>query len=72
MAKKNKIYVTTMYRWADRSAHSYVHYAGFSKSKAKDAGDYETSYRGGKYSCEVIEITPDVPETKKIIYSKLD
>ena len=57
--KKNKIYVTTMYRWGDRNLHSYIVFAGFSKHKAINRGLQEAEDRGGKYSQEVLEFVPD-------------
>lgn len=70
--KKNKIYVVTMYRFALKENHSYLIYAGFSKSKAIDKGLEEEKYRGGKYSPEVVEYTPDVSESRKIIKQLTD
>jgi len=67
MAKKNKIYVTTMYKYGNRDGHSYVTFAGFSKSKAINAGEDETTYSGGKYSPEVMEFVPDEPTTRKCV-----
>ena len=64
--KKNKIYVTTMYRWGSMERHSYVLYAGFRKSKAVDIGEEERVQRGGtKYYPRVVEFTPDKPESRK-------
>ena len=65
--RKNKIYVTTMYRWGDREAHSYVLYAGFSKHVATKAGEDEREYRGGKYIPGVDEFTPGDMKSHKII-----
>jgi len=67
MAKKNKIYVTTMYRYGDIENDSYVVCAGFSKSKAIDIGEEVKEQRGGKYHPRVVEFTPDKPETRKTI-----
>ena len=65
--KKNKIYVTTMYRWGDREAHSYVLYVGFSKHAATKAGEDEREYRGGKYIPGIDEFTPGDMKSHKII-----
>jgi len=70
--KKNKIYVTTMYRWGSCESYSYVIYAGYSKDNAIKAGDDAYKYRGGKYSPMVVEFTPDKIETKKIVYDKTE
>jgi len=66
--KKNKIYVTTMYRWGNKERHSYVIFVGFSKYKAIESGTSEFDSRGGKYSPEVIEFTPDDSKSRKIVY----
>ena len=63
--KKNKIYVTTMYRYGSKEGHSYVRYAGFSKAGAVKAGKDEYERRGHKYEYEVVEFTPgDVDSIK--------
>ena len=67
--KKNKIYVTTMYRWGDREAHSYVLYAGFSKHAAIKAGADERTDRGNKYIPGVDEFTPGDMKSRKTIES---
>ena len=69
MMKKNKIYVTTMYRWGDREAHSYVLYAGFSKHAAIKAGADERIDRGDKYIPGVDEFTPGDIKSRKTILS---
>jgi hypothetical protein len=56
---KNKQYVVTAYRWAERSGHSYVIGCFKKKHKAKTVADEHVGYRGGKYSCEVVECDPD-------------
>jgi hypothetical protein len=65
--KKNKIYVTTMYRWGDRESHSYVLYAGFSKHKAIKEGEDCKKDRGNKYMPEIVEFTPDDATIRKTI-----
>ena len=67
MMKKNKIYVTTMYRWGDREAHSYVLYAGFSKHEAIKVGADEREYRGNKYIPGVDEFTPGDMKSHKTV-----
>ncbi len=59
MGKKNKTYVTTMYRWGERDNHSYVIYAGNSKHEAIKEGQSHATNRGGKYSPEVLEFEPE-------------
>ena len=68
MSKKNKIYITTMYRWGNNENHSYVRYAGFSKHKAIKIGETEQERRGQKYSPQVVEFTPDDPKSRKTVY----
>jgi len=52
---KEKTFVVTAYKFADRSAHSYVVGVYNKKAMAIKMADAETEYRGGKYSCEVLE-----------------
>ena len=59
MAKKNKIYVTTMFRWGEYDNHSYIVYVGNSKSKALSHGAEEENQRGNKYSHQVLEFEPN-------------
>lgn len=59
MASKNNIYVVTMYRWGSKETHSYVIGAFTKKQKALDECKAEEEWRGGKYSGEVIEVTPN-------------
>jgi len=65
--KKDKIYVTTMYRYGDKESHSYVSYAGFSKHKAIEDGRECQKNRGNKYYPQVVEFTPDDPTSMKIV-----
>lgn len=56
---QDKIYVTTMYRYGDTEAHSYVQYAGKSQEDAIEYGDKEIEHRGGKYKYQVVEFYGD-------------
>ena len=56
-----------MYRFGEKENHSYVKYAGFSKSKAIQAGKAEQDYRGQKYSPEVVEFISDDSKNTKIV-----
>ena len=67
MAKKDKIYITSMHRWGDSDSHTYIIFAGLSKHKAIQNGEEEADARGGKYEYEIIEFTPDEIGTKKVI-----
>ena len=75
MAKKNKLYITTMYRWGNRECHSYIIYAGGSKHTAITAGEKESSERGGKYDPEVLEFekneTLKPAGQAKVVYGKV-
>jgi hypothetical protein len=65
-----------MYRWGNRNNHSYIVYAGNSKSRAIDAGEEERDYRGAKYAPEVTEHVPDYYDQDlnrpKIVYGEID
>ena len=61
-----RIYITTMYRYANRESHSYVTYAGFSRETAIQRGWGNKGYRGGKYYPEVVSFIPEIDESKKI------
>ena len=47
------VYVTTMYRWGDREAHSYIIGIFTDHRTALAAGEREEDYRGGKYSAAI-------------------
>lgn len=55
MSKKNNIWITTAYRWGDRSNHSYVVGVFTKKHKAIKEAEEEEEHRGGKYGCMVVE-----------------
>lgn len=68
MMKKNKLYITNMYRWGEYDNHCYQKYVGFSKAKAIDVGKEEMEKRGGKYGYAVDEYTPgDISSHKRIV-----
>lgn len=46
----SEVFVTTMYRWGDREAHSYIVGVFSSEQLALAAGKREAKNRGGKYS----------------------
>jgi len=54
--KKQYIYIVTAYRWGSDKDHSYVVSVRDRKKAALDDADTEDAYRGGKYSCEVVEM----------------
>lgn len=73
--KKKKIYVVTAYKFGCRDSHSYVVGCYNKKHKANKISDEEVLDRGGKYTCEVLEIEmdlydPDVETTKTVYVSK--
>lgn len=53
---KNEYYVVTMYRYANKEAHSYLLGVFTDKDKAIEAGESHAIYRGGKYESEILEI----------------
>lgn len=65
---KQQVYVVTMYRWGDRTKHSYVIGVFSTKTKSEKAGLKEKEERGGnKYYPETIEMQIDIPgECKQI------
>jgi hypothetical protein len=56
---KKKLYVVTMYKWGDRSSHSYLNGVYTKKQKAIDACKAEEDNRGGKYNGEILEVDLD-------------
>jgi hypothetical protein len=50
------LYVVEMLRWGDREQHSYVIGVFDSDDDAKQCGEIEKSWRGGKYEYEVKSI----------------
>ena len=56
---KKEHYVVIAYRWGSRESHSYPIGIFTKKNKAINAADFETQYRGGKYTCVVFEAIPD-------------
>lgn len=53
---KHMIYVATAYKWGERDNHSYVVTASSKKHAVIVAAEEEEKIRGGKYTCEVLEI----------------
>ena len=49
-----RVYTVIMYRYADREKHSYVIGVYSNPDKAMNIGLIEESWRGGKYTCEVL------------------
>lgn len=65
--QKEKIYVVTMYRFADRERHSYVIGAFTKKHAAKQAAEVEKECRGGnKYFPEILEFEPNDITSKHV------
>lgn len=54
------IYVIIAYRWNSQEGHSYLVTAKLNKQDAIDAAEFEADERGGKYSCRVYEVDPNV------------
>ena len=55
------VYVVTMYRYGDREKHSYVYGAFSTEATAREWGEKEKDYRGGKYEPEIIRFCVDSP-----------
>lgn len=49
------VYTVTAYRWGNRDKHSYIVGVYSSAYLAIKAATSEDDFRGGKYSCEVLE-----------------
>ena len=56
---KPTLYTVHAYRWGDRECHSYTVGVFGKKHAALKAAETEEDYRGGKYECEVLELTLD-------------
>lgn len=50
-----KVYVATMQRWEHHEGHNYIIGVFDSLEKAKEAGEIEHEYRGGKYEADITE-----------------
>lgn len=69
MARKQRYYVVSMYKWT--GDHFYVHGVYSTKTKAIKAGEEEQKWRGNrKYFPEVTEFGLDEHKTEQVIYYK--
>lgn len=59
--KSRLVYVVTMYRYGDKEKHSYVYGAFSTEATAREWGEKEKEYRGGKYEPEIIRFYVDSP-----------
>ena len=57
MASKKELYVVLAYRWGENDGHCYLVGVFIRKVAAEKAAEAEEQFRGGKYSCEIIETT---------------
>ncbi len=57
--KSRIAYIVTMYRYGDREKHSYVLGAFSTENDARECGEKEKDYRGGKYEPEIIKFYVD-------------
>lgn len=55
------VYVVTMYRYGDKEKHSYVYGVFSTEATAREWGEKEKDYRGGKYEPEIIRFYVDSP-----------
>jgi len=70
-APAHTTFVVTAYRAGQRDNHSYVVAAHTQQMIAQAIADLEFDSRGGKYACEVIEISAGVANiTRKQVYYK--
>ena len=53
---KQKTYIVTAFRYGKRENHSYISGVFTKKAQAIKDAEEETTYRGGKYSCQVEEM----------------
>ena len=56
---KNKVYTVNARRWGDCESHNYIVGVYSKKYAAQKVADEHELYRGGKYSCEILEWTLD-------------
>jgi hypothetical protein len=56
---KTTVYTVHAYRWGDHECNSYIVGVYSEAHAALKAAEIEEDYRGGKYSCEVLEWTLD-------------
>ena len=63
-----KTYLAIAYRWGELSNHHYMVYAGSDKTKALALAENEPQYRGGKYSCSVLEFNEDGTDYERIAH----
>ena len=54
-----KVYVVTAYRHGDKEKHSYVVGVYNSIEIAKYAAEIETTWRAGKYECDIVPMAAD-------------
>ena len=64
MIGESPTYVVTAYRWGQRNGHSYVVSSTSDKDEARRIAIAHVDYRGGKYGCEVCEVTNAETEVK--------
>jgi len=65
--KIDSVYVVTMYYFADRNGPSYVLGVYTTIEDAINKGLEEEDYRGGKFTCEVLEFILDTEKSINVI-----
>lgn len=56
-----KVWVCEMLRWGASESHHYVLGVYTSEALAKQAGEVEVSWRGGKYDYRILQVMLDAP-----------
>jgi len=62
MNTDNKYYIVTMYRWGDKDLRSYVLGVYDDLELATKEGEIERTFRGNKYSPEIVHMQLNVSE----------
>lgn len=61
------LYITTMYRYANKEKHSYVLGVFSKQEQAVVEGELERVNRGNKYFPEVLEMKLNISKKKKVV-----
>lgn len=60
------VYIVMGYRWGDFDGHSYIVGVYATEGQAMAKALHEEEYRGGKYTCRVVEHEVDGPELRVV------
>lgn len=64
------IFITEMLRWGDEESHHYIIGAFSTGEKAREAGEAERTFRGGKYEYRVVSTLLDFFPDEVMDYHK--